>query len=353
MTSHPNPPRSPQAFRIKGDEPQRKQAHAPRRSQPRIEFAAAPEASPLVEAPMAEANAARRRTPWAYLLLVSLLSLLGLWFSMTLAKMIADLFAWSLTLGWISVALAALAGLALLVIVSREIWSLWRLRQIEHLQVDSARAINQNDTAAATAARRELKQLYTGRPDMAWALRSWAEHEGDIIDPPAAMRLAERILLEPLDEAAHRIIARRARRVTLLTTVTPTAALDMLLVGAQNLFMIRELAELYGSRPSFIATLRLTRMVITHLAVAAGLALSDNFLHLFVGKGLLGRLSARFGEGAINGILTARIGLAASDVCRPIARESSKRETLASLAKEIATFAKDAEAETPEVEQKA
>ena len=79
-------------------------------------------------------------------------------------------------------------------------------------------------------------------------------------------------------------------------------------------------------------------MVVTHLAVAGGLAISDNFLHLFVGKGLLGRLSARFGEGAVNGILTARIGLAAREVCRPIPQENSKRETLSSLVKELTNF---------------
>ena len=341
-------PRLPQAFRITPVKPVVTSA-ATRHAEPRIEFDPLPAApAGAAPAPMAEANARRRRTPWGYLLIVSLLSLLALWFSLSLTKLIADFFLWSQTLGWISTALASLAGLALLAITMKEFWGLMRLRQIEKLQIDAARAINQNDATAAATATRELRALYHGRADMAWALRSWSEHAGDIIDPPAAMRLAERILLEPLDEVAHRIIARRSRRVTLLTTVTPTAALDMLLVGGQNLFMIRELGELYGSRPSFIATLRLTRMVITHLAVAASLALTDNLLHLVVGKGILGRLSARFGEGAINGILTSRIGLAACEVCRPIARQTSRRQNLMSLAKEITNFAKDVEDNTEE-----
>jgi putative membrane protein len=84
--------------------------------------------------------------------------------------------------------------------------------------------------------------------------------------------------------------------------------------------------------------LKLMRMVVTHLAVAGGLALSDNFIHLFVGKGILGKLSARFGEGAVNGILTGRIGLAAIEVCRPIPKPDSTRESLPQLLKEIITF---------------
>ncbi len=79
-------------------------------------------------------------------------------------------------------------------------------------------------------------------------------------------------------------------------------------------------------------------MVATHLAVTGGLALSDNLIQHFVGKGLLGKLSARFGEGAVNGILTSRIGLAATDVCRPIPRETATRDTLTSLLKEVMTF---------------
>ena len=332
--------RKPEAFSITKE--------APKPKAPRIEFEPELQQQALVEAPMAEANASRRGWSWGSLLISSLAAILVMWLSFTANQMIANFFTWSLTLGWVSVALFSVAGLALVMIILREIWGVIRLRRIEHIQIASARAINQKDEAAAKHVAAELKTLYRARADMKWPLKSWAEHDADIIDPPAAMRLAERLLLEPLDDAAHRIIAKRSRRVTLLTTVAPTAALDVILVGTQNLFMIREIAAIYGSRPSFFATLRLARLVATHLAVTAGLALSDNFIHLFVGKGLLGRLSARFGEGAVNGILTSRIGLAACDVCRPIASSASKRATLASLIKELSGFA-EAEPE-PQVE---
>ena len=325
-------PRTPQAFLIETE------TAKPKKSLPKIEFAKIEEHAVAIAAPMAEANARRPRLRWGYLFITSLLALASLWFGLSLSKLILDLFTWSLTLGWVSVALASFAGLALLILAIREVIGLFRLRKVERLQINTAKAINQNDRKSAAAAHAELISLYAPRADLSWAYAQWRAHDKDIIDPPAAMRLAERLLLEPLDEVAHRIIAKRARRVTLLTTVTPTATLDILLVGSQNLMMIRELAEVYGGRPSFFATLRLARMAATHLAVTASLALSDNLLHLFVGKGILGRLSARFGEGAINGILTSRIGLAACDVLRPIARTDTKRETLASLIKELANF---------------
>jgi putative membrane protein len=120
--------------------------------------------------------------------------------------------------------------------------------------------------------------------------------------------------------------------------VTPVALLDILFVAAQNLGMLRDLATLYGGRPSTIATLKLARMAATHLAVTGGLAISDNLIQHFVGRGLLGKLSSRLGEGAVNGILTSRIGLAALAVCRPIPRDAATSESLTSLLREVLSF---------------
>ncbi|MDP8996948.1 MAG: TIGR01620 family protein [Pseudomonadota bacterium] len=332
-----NNPRKPQAFVL---ESAKLHAH---KAAPKIEFTALPVSLLPATAPMAAAEPQRRRSSWGHIFIIAVLALITLWFSLTLTKLINDAFTWSMSLGWISVALASVAGIALLMVGLHEIIGLARLHRIERLQIHAARAINQNDKSAAAEATKGLQKIYANRPDLRWQMAQWQSHISDIIDPPDAMRLAERLLLEPLDEQARIAIAKRARRVTLLTTVMPTATLDILLVGSQNLFMIREVAEIYGGRPSFIATLRLARMVATHLAVAAGLALSDNLLHLVVGKGVLGRLSARFGEGAINGILTSRIGLAACDVCRPIAFSTPRKEALGALIKELAglTASKD------------
>ena len=252
--------------------------------------------------------------------------------------MIQGFFAQSPWLGWLSAAVAALAAIAALAIILREISGLLRLNRIEALQEKAARAINLDEEKSSREVISELTRIYEGRAEMTVALRELAGHTKDIIDPSDRVQLADRILLTGLDAEAHRIVASRAKRVTLLTTVTPAAALDMLFVGSQNVAMVRDIATLYGGKPSTLATLRLARMVVAHLAVAGGLALSDNFLHLFLGKGVLGRLSARFGEGAVNGILTSRIGLATIEVCRPIPKPASGRESLPQLLKEVLRF---------------
>jgi len=41
-------------------------------------------------------------------------------------------------------------------------------------------------------------------------------------------------------------------------------------------------------------------------------------LEPILGGSILGKLSRRFGEGLVNGALTARVGVAAMEVCRPL-----------------------------------
>ena len=336
-------PRSPKAFVLEGqppgDEPQRKP-----RAITGISFEPDIDEGELIVMPPAPL-ARSRRFRWGALLVSALFALVTLWAGLAITRLVEDFFTRSPLLGWVTLGVACIAALAALVIMAREIWALARLRRIEHIQIDAAHAINTDDAAAAARAITELKALYASRSDAQLGLKELRQYESDILDGRDRVRLAERHLVSWRDAEAHRIIAHAARRITLLTTVAPTAALDILFVAAQNLRMMRELATLYGGRPSTLATLRLARMVMGHLAVTGGIALSDNLIQHVVGRGLLGRLSARFGEGTVNGILTARVGIAARDVCRPIPQEPAAKDTLGSLLKELVSQAPEDKAE--------
>lgn len=281
---------------------------------------------------------------WGGILLSAFTGLVMMWASMTFMKLIEDLFARSQILGWLGTGLLALAGLAALVIAFREIYGIFSLRKISRIQEQAEIARNTNDLKLAKQVTATLRSIYANRPDIAWGLAALEEHKDDIIDGRDRINLAERDLLLPLDEQAGQIIASASRRVTLLTAVTPAAVLDILFVAAQNLKMLRQLATLYGGRPGALGTFKLAGLVVSHLAVAGGLALTDNLVQQFIGKGLLGRLSARFGEGAVNGILTTRIGLAALDLTRPINFSPENKPGLSDSLASIVSFSAQASA---------
>jgi putative membrane protein len=85
------------------------------------------------------------------------------------------------------------------------------------------------------------------------------------------------------------------------------------------------MAELYGGRPGTLGMIRLMRDVLAHLAVTGSIAVGDSLVQQVLGHGLASKLSARLGEGVINGLMTARIGIAAMDLCRPLAFRALKR----------------------------
>jgi putative membrane protein len=58
--------------------------------------------------------------------------------------------------------------------------------------------------------------------------------------------------------------------------------------------------------------------VFAHLAATGALAVGDDMIHSVAGGGILSRISRRFGEGVVNGALTARVGVATMDLCRPL-----------------------------------
>lgn len=251
-------------------------------------------------------------------IMVGLGGLVSLAIGLSIDSLIRDLFARTDWLGWLAVALAALVALGLLGLAVREIAGLLRLNKIDQLRDRLQSAAENDDARAASAGLTDLIALYRDRPETAHGRKMLSGHMREVIDGEDLVKLAERDLLNPLDIEARRIVLNSAKRVSVVTAVSPRAIVDLLAVLFENLRTIRRLSTLYGGRPGTLGFLRLARHVVTHLAVTGGMAAGDSLTSQVLGHGLAARLSVRLGEGVINGLLTARIGIAAISVCRPV-----------------------------------
>jgi putative membrane protein len=273
---------------------------------------------------------------WGGLLAGALGGLISLLASVWLYDTVLALIAREDWIGWLAAGLLALVIFALLMIVLREIAGLARLGRLGKIRHEADSAARQNDKPLAVDVADRLKRLYAGRKDLAWGLKRLAEHQHDIMDAGEMMRLTERTLVAPLDPLARTIVASSAKRVSVVTAVSPGALIDMLFVAAENLRMLRRLATLYGARPGTLSLLKLARMVVTHIVLTGGIALGDDVIQQMIGHGLTAKLSARLGEGLFNGALTTRIGIAAIDVCRPLPYLESQRPRFRELVAEVA-----------------
>src|SRR5690606_13555203 len=154
-------------------------------------------------------------------------------------------------------------------------------------------------------------------------------------------------LLAPLDAQAQRLILDAAKRVSVVTAVSPRALVDLAYVLFEASRLIRRLAELYGARPGSLGFLRLARDVLAHLAVTGAIAAGDEIVHQIIGQGLAARLSAKLGEGVVNGMMTARIGVAAMETVRPLPFSAIKRPGMSDFLAALTRFAKDNSARNP------
>lgn len=289
-----------------------------------------------------------RRVRWGAVLWSSLAALILLGLGLAVADVVDALFARATWLGAVGLLLSAVAGLALAVLLVREGIGLARLARVESLRSRAQAIIESDDRDRGRALVADMISVTRHIPRLARARARLEGHRTDIIDGRDLVRLAERELLGPIDSEARRLVVAAGKRVSVVTTISPRAMVDLFFVLINALSLIRSLAVLYGGRPGTLGVLKLFRQVVSHLAVTGGVALSDSVLQQLIGQGLAARLSARLGEGMVNGLLTARLGLLAIELVRPLPFYDLPRPALNDLAGTLLRSPSEAEASEPE-----
>ena len=277
----------------------------------------------------------RRAFGWGTVFWTAVAGMVLLGFGLGVVNLIEDLFARSESLGIVGIFFTFAAAFALGVITLRELLALVRLATIEKLHARAAAVLHSDDRDESRAIVKDLLKIAHQNPRLARARSTLAGHSGDIIDGADMIKLAERELMTPLDVEARRLVSSAAQRVSIVTAVSPRAAIDMVFVFVAALRLIRQLARLYGGRPGALGMIRLLRHVIAHLAITGGMAASDSLVQQMLGHSIAAKLSERLGEGMLNGLLTARLGLAAIDVTRPLPFNALPRPVLSDLAKDL------------------
>lgn len=258
-------------------------------------------------------------------------ALVGFVVSLAAWDYVTGLLARSPILGGVATGLIGLLLLVLLIITLRELAAFGRLRKLDTIQHQARGALETGDLGQARAVVGNLAALYGNRDDTAWGRAELDARQGDILDADGLLGLAEAALLGPLDARAQREVEAAARQVATVTAIVPLALADLFTALAANLRMIRRIAEIYGGRSGTLGSWRLTRAVLTHLVATGAVAVGDDLIGSVAGGGVLAKVSRRFGEGVINGALTARVGVAAIEVCRPLPFHSVKKPSVSGL----------------------
>ncbi|MGP9566051.1 MULTISPECIES: YcjF family protein [unclassified Halomonas] len=236
-----------------------------------------------------------------------------------------------LAIAWqlFGISLIGLGSLSLL----KELGRLRRLKRHDKLRGDLTELPLRSPRQALAMAEQLKRQLKLADDDPHWLAfqrASQPHHSGEEIQT-----LLRYHLLAPRDREAQRLITRMSGETAIMVAISPLTLVDMALVAWRSLAMVDRLCRLYGLELGYASRLRLFRNVLHNMAFAGASELATEASMDMLSLDLAGRLSARAGQGLATGLLSARLGLRAQRLCRPIPFTAEEQPRLADLRQDL------------------
>ena len=273
--------------------------------------------------------------------LLGVMSLILVALAFDASDLLSRAFAASYAFGAGVAGILALVVLAALKLAFDEALSIRRLRRIDSLRAEADRLVIAGGHGEAGAFADTLSRFYRDRPDLAPASESLNASVNDAHNDREIVALIDRQVLAPIDQSAYNSVLRASRDTAIATALSPSAALDVVIVLWRNLKLVREVASLYGARPGRFGSWRLMRRMLANLAVAG---VAEGLSHVAVdalGGSIAAAISTKLGQGMVNGLLTARVGVATMVLCRPIAFTPENRPSLRRVRTELLNVPKE------------
>ncbi|MFG1172465.1 TIGR01620 family protein [Erwiniaceae bacterium CAU 1747] len=189
--------------------------------------------------------------------------------------------------------------------------------------------------------------LDTGNP----ALQRWQASLHETHNDSEVVALYARLVQPQLDRQARREISRCAAESTLMIAVSPLALVDMAFIAWRNLRLVNRIAQLYGIELGYFSRLRLFRLVLLNIAFAGASELVREVGMDWMSQDLAARLSTRAAQGIGAGLLTARLGIKAMELCRPLPWLEDDKPRLGDFRRELVAQLKESLKRSPEREK--
>jgi putative membrane protein len=231
---------------------------------------------------------------------------------------LAEQFARHTILGWGFSLVATGVGLALLVVIVREIGHFRSLRKINTLQIQATDLRHEGCCGNAVRFAAGVMKFYKNRRDLDAGWQRFHDSLDSNLGDREILTLFSSNVLLVLDKKAYDIVVKDASVAALLTALSPMAWLDALLFFWRNVRMIRHIAACYGFRPGFVGSIVLVKEVLKGMVASAATDFLTDEAAESVGSSVTAVLFAKVGQGMANGLLTARLGVQAMRLCRPV-----------------------------------
>jgi len=229
---------------------------------------------------------------------------------------IAAAFERSTALGTLA-ATAVIAGVAGAgAIVTREIASLWRLKDVETIrQRFAAEIVTPRDAQRTIAA---ILAVVPREPATQAAIETFQRQVQAHHTVAQQVEILSRTVMRPLDAQAESHIRAAVLRAFGITALSPTALSDALFFLAIGVRMVRRIAASYGHRPTAAATIHLLRRLVVEAGKLGAVDIAGTTIAQQLGGAVVERLASTAAESFYASYRMARLGVIVMDMCRPI-----------------------------------
>ncbi|ELY3455695.1 TIGR01620 family protein [Cronobacter sakazakii] len=194
---------------------------------------------------------------------------------------------------------------------------LYRLRERAEERDEARELLASHGSGKARAFCEKLASqagLTQGHP----ALARWHAAIHETHSDREVVTLYAHIVQPVLDSQARSAISRSAAESTLMIAVSPLALVDMAFIAWRNLRLVNRIATIYGIELGYYSRIRLFRLVLLNMAFAGASEMVREVGLDWMSQDLAARVSARVAQGLGAGLLTARLGVKAMELCRPL-----------------------------------
>ncbi|PHM47480.1 YcjF family protein [Xenorhabdus miraniensis] len=221
---------------------------------------------------------------------------------------------------WIALGVAAAGGLIIFAgigTVIREWRRLYHLR-LRTEERDTAKVLLQSHGIGKGRQFCEKLAEQAGIEQQHPALQRWQAAVHETHNDREIVMLYSKLVQSVLDVQAKKEISRSAAESALMIAVSPLAIVDMAFIAWRNIRLINRIAALYGIELGYFSRIRLFRLVLLNIAFAGASELVREVGMDWLSQDIAARLSARAAQGIGAGLLTARLGIKAMELCRPL-----------------------------------
>ena len=217
---------------------------------------------------------------------------------------------------------------------------LWKLRARAETR-DLGRALLHSHSVGQGRAFCEKLAQQAGIDQAHPALQRWHASLHETQNDSETVRLYAQLVQPVQDRLARREIGRHAAESTLMIAVSPLALVDMAFIAWRNLRLVNRIAAIYGIELGYFSRLRLFRLVLLNMAFAGASELVREVGMDWMSQDIAARLSARAAQGIGAGLLTARLGVKAMELCRPLPWLENDKPRLGDFRRDLVTQLKE------------